>query len=115
MVHPQTQAKPASVHRVKFFDGPLAGQTKDYPAEHPTFTEFGWTYEATGKRDGDHWLYVLLPRGRRLRSFIRFLAKERGEDPRLTPKDEPMKVAKRGRNEPCWCGSGKKYKRCHGC
>jgi len=23
----------------------------------------------------------------------------------------PLKV---GRNEPCWCGSGKKYKRCHG-
>lgn len=23
----------------------------------------------------------------------------------------PRKV---GRNEPCWCGSGKKYKRCHG-
>jgi len=22
--------------------------------------------------------------------------------------------AKIGRNEPCWCGSGKKYKRCHG-
>lgn len=21
---------------------------------------------------------------------------------------------KRGRNEPCWCGSGKKYKYCHG-
>ena len=21
---------------------------------------------------------------------------------------------KRGRNEPCWCGSGKKYKKCHG-
>jgi preprotein translocase subunit SecA len=21
---------------------------------------------------------------------------------------------KLGRNEPCWCGSGKKYKRCHG-
>ena len=20
---------------------------------------------------------------------------------------------KPGRNEPCWCGSGKKYKRCH--
>ena len=19
-----------------------------------------------------------------------------------------------GRNDPCWCGSGKKYKRCHG-
>ncbi len=22
-------------------------------------------------------------------------------------------VPKLGRNEPCWCGSGKKYKRCH--
>ncbi|MDQ3937304.1 MAG: SEC-C metal-binding domain-containing protein, partial [Chloroflexota bacterium] len=21
---------------------------------------------------------------------------------------------KLGRNEPCWCGSGKKFKRCHG-
>jgi preprotein translocase subunit SecA len=21
---------------------------------------------------------------------------------------------KLGRNDPCWCGSGKKYKRCHG-
>ncbi|MBI2886562.1 MAG: SEC-C domain-containing protein [Chloroflexi bacterium] len=21
---------------------------------------------------------------------------------------------KPGRNDPCWCGSGKKYKRCHG-
>jgi preprotein translocase subunit SecA len=26
-------------------------------------------------------------------------------------RDEHEKV---GRNEPCWCGSGKKYKRCHG-
>lgn len=22
-------------------------------------------------------------------------------------------VPKFGRNDPCWCGSGKKYKRCH--
>ena len=22
-------------------------------------------------------------------------------------------AVKPGRNEPCWCGSGKKYKRCH--
>jgi preprotein translocase subunit SecA len=26
-------------------------------------------------------------------------------------KDEHDKI---GRNDPCWCGSGKKYKRCHG-
>ncbi len=25
-----------------------------------------------------------------------------------TVEDEP------GRNDPCWCGSGKKYKKCHG-
>jgi preprotein translocase subunit SecA len=36
--------------------------------------------------------------------------------------EEPMHVEQRrveeseqiGRNDPCWCGSGKKYKKCHG-
>jgi preprotein translocase subunit SecA len=30
-------------------------------------------------------------------------------------EDETVKRAepKLGRNEPCWCGSGKKYKKCH--
>ena len=31
----------------------------------------------------------------------------------LTPKDSPLQAAELGRNEPCWCGSGKKYKKCH--
>ena len=26
-------------------------------------------------------------------------------------KDDKEKI---GRNDPCWCGSGKKYKKCHG-
>jgi uncharacterized protein YecA (UPF0149 family) len=26
-------------------------------------------------------------------------------------KDENAKL---GRNDPCWCGSGKKFKQCHG-
>ncbi|HEX3629119.1 MAG TPA: preprotein translocase subunit SecA [Candidatus Dormibacteraeota bacterium] len=26
----------------------------------------------------------------------------------------PPNTAKLGRNDPCWCGSGKKYKKCHG-
>jgi hypothetical protein len=30
------------------------------------------------------------------------------------PKKIPVKVNKVGRNEPCPCGSGKKYKKCHG-
>ena len=25
----------------------------------------------------------------------------------------PRSAANMGRNEPCWCGSGKKYKHCH--
>ncbi len=30
-------------------------------------------------------------------------------------KPQPVKVETRiGRNDPCWCGSGKKYKQCHG-
>ena len=29
--------------------------------------------------------------------------------PGLTPSG-----AKIGRNDPCWCGSGQKYKKCHG-
>jgi hypothetical protein len=31
---------------------------------------------------------------------------------RLLAEGVPAK-RKRGRNESCWCGSGKKYKRCH--
>lgn len=27
--------------------------------------------------------------------------------------DAAATTARRGRNEACWCGSGKKYKRCH--
>jgi len=37
------------------------------------------------------------------------------------PQESPVKIApvrreepKVGRNDPCWCGSGKKYKKCHG-
>ena len=40
------------------------------------------------------------------------LPEQRGQ--RLTPKVDVRPVRpKLGRNEKCWCGSGKKYKRCH--
>jgi preprotein translocase subunit SecA len=41
----------------------------------------------------------------------------------VDPDAEPMQVVQQrrveeneqlGRNDPCWCGSGKKYKKCHG-
>ncbi len=34
-----------------------------------------------------------------------------GENPETVVKSERDKI---GRNDPCWCGSGKKYKKCHG-
>jgi preprotein translocase subunit SecA len=30
------------------------------------------------------------------------------------PAGQAQSGPKLGRNDPCWCGSGKKYKRCHG-
>jgi preprotein translocase subunit SecA len=38
-------------------------------------------------------------------------------DVELLPEVETRRVDEReqvGRNEPCWCGSGKKFKKCHG-
>jgi preprotein translocase subunit SecA len=40
-----------------------------------------------------------------------------GEPAELLPVVEQRTVDEReqiGRNDPCWCGSGKKYKKCHG-
>jgi preprotein translocase subunit SecA len=31
-----------------------------------------------------------------------------------TTEAKPVDKKKLGRNDPCWCGSGKKYKKCHG-
>jgi preprotein translocase subunit SecA len=39
------------------------------------------------------------------------------EEELVMPVVEQRKVADEeqiGRNDPCWCGSGKKYKKCHG-
>jgi preprotein translocase subunit SecA len=39
---------------------------------------------------------------------------EGGQEPQR-PKQQPIRVEQKiGRNEPCPCGSGKKYKACHG-
>ena len=36
-----------------------------------------------------------------------------GLEQMVTPTIGPQRQVKLGRNDPCWCGSGKKYKRCH--
>ncbi len=37
-----------------------------------------------------------------------------GAQKRHAPAQQPIEAAKVGRNDPCPCGSGKKYKKCHG-
>ena len=32
----------------------------------------------------------------------------------VNPPAPAVATPKLGRNDPCWCGSGKKYKKCHG-
>jgi preprotein translocase subunit SecA len=40
------------------------------------------------------------------------LRENRGEEAAVpAPRQNGRKI---GRNDPCYCGSGKKYKRCHG-
>ena len=40
---------------------------------------------------------------------------EIGDEPKEKPKSQPVRVEQKiGRNDPCPCGSGKKYKQCHG-
>ena len=41
------------------------------------------------------------------------LAPDGGGQPQA-PKPAANNGPKLGRNDPCWCGSGKKFKRCHG-
>ena len=42
-------------------------------------------------------------------------ASPRPNNPSAQPKPQPVHVEKKvGRNDPCPCGSGKKYKHCHG-
>ncbi|MBI2256685.1 MAG: YchJ family protein [Proteobacteria bacterium] len=48
---------------------------------------------ATFKRENGRWVYV---------------------DGELNPKAPPRRVVQVGRNDPCPCGSGKKYKKCCG-
>lgn len=39
---------------------------------------------------------------------------ELGEESEVPVSGRPVRVVPRpGRNEPCWCGSKRKYKKCH--
>ena len=54
----------------------------------------------------------LLQQRRYADEVMGILAAEEKADPAAKPGDQTLE--KVGRNEPCPCGSGKKYKHCHG-
>ncbi len=54
---------------------------------------------------------ILVRRRQRQQAQLRFVGGEAAQQARPQPVRAGQKI---GRNEPCPCGSGKKYKRCHG-
>jgi preprotein translocase subunit SecA len=51
----------------------------------------------------------------RARKAVEGRANEEGKiEKAAEPKTIKREGPKVGRNDPCWCGSGKKYKKCHG-
>ena len=77
---------------------------KGGPVDTEGIVEFEAVYEQDGLKDVHHELAKF--------------KKENGEwlyeEGRVTPRTVVRASPKVGRNEPCPCGSGKKYKLCHG-
>jgi preprotein translocase subunit SecA len=51
---------------------------------------------------------------RRIDTVKREISANSSEDEETKKKPVVREDKKIGRNDPCWCGSGKKYKNCHG-
>jgi preprotein translocase subunit SecA len=62
-------------------------------------------------RDDDDWSDPDEEEQEVMRELLREMARRLRPDLHPDPVQPPLHV---GRNDPCPCGSGKKYKRCHG-
>jgi SEC-C motif-containing protein len=78
--------------------------TKGSPADTEGTVEFEASYERDGLKDIHH-------EKARFKKLDNNWFYEEGD---IVPKTVVRAVPKVGRNEPCPCGSGKKYKFCHG-
>lgn len=72
-------------------------------------------YKTLGKTHPllDTWRQESLEKNKRLDQSMNKRLKQSMNQP-LLPKMAPVQVDKIGRNDPCTCGSGKKYKKCCG-
>ena len=88
--------------------GPPRGGTVTGPAAHPKPSAAG---KVTESSDID----LLLPGVAKAKAQLDRAVTSRPEGSGPTaPKPQQRSVPKVGRNDPCPCGSGKKYKKCHG-
>jgi SEC-C motif-containing protein len=65
-------------------------------------------FQARFKQDGELQVHHELSNFRREEERWMYV------DGKMNPHAEPVRVEKVGRNDPCICGSGKKYKKCCG-
>jgi hypothetical protein len=100
--------------KLKCYGGVLHGRTYERDREQFEFKLDGYWYEQSARRDGDYWVFVPRPKNKGMRKALMLFMSVVGRDPRLDDRREPAISSKRGRNKPCYCGSGKKYKKCHG-
>ncbi|NBX03396.1 MAG: preprotein translocase subunit SecA, partial [Alphaproteobacteria bacterium] len=59
-------------------------------------------------------IHVETPTGLKPLTPQRTMVESHGDEPVKKSSSSPFANLKMGRNEPCPCGSGKKYKHCHG-
>jgi SEC-C motif-containing protein len=74
----------------------------------PTDTEGSVEFEAHYEQDGFKRVHHEIGRFKKQDGQWRY------DDGRTVPKTVVRSAPKVGRNDPCPCGSGKKYKHCHG-
>jgi SEC-C motif domain protein len=81
------------------------GETSDGGADDDIGTV---EFRARFKKDGELMVHHEQSNFRREEGLWAYV------DGKMNPKGKPRRVEKVGRNEPCPCGSGKKYKKCCG-
>ena len=92
----------------------LRGYAQENPLRAYTTEGFALYEEMLSTIDKETAMYLLKAEIRQNIERKQVVKGEAKGDRNKTKKAEPKKVTKIGRNEPCPCGSGKKYKQCCG-
>ncbi|HET9094322.1 MAG TPA: preprotein translocase subunit SecA [Solirubrobacteraceae bacterium] len=108
--------------QVTLQDGPPAGEAQVAPAPLPQHTPSPMASSATGGGRVSYTGGTAVARGAQALAAAAGAAAPGGASGALAEPPVAAPVVQQrhadanepGRNDPCWCGSGKKYKRCHG-